>query len=65
MASQWIQNIGMKKGALRATAKRHGLLKGDEKLSDTDLSSLSRLAKRTGNHTLNRRVNLARTLKKF
>lgn len=62
---KWIQKAIKNPGALRATAKRMGLIKGDEKLSASDLAKLRAHAKKTGNTTLLRRVNLARTLKKL
>lgn len=61
----WIAGAIRNPGALRATAKRQGLIKGDEKLSLSDLAKLDRRAKRTGNTTLKRRVNLARTLRRL
>jgi hypothetical protein len=42
-----------------------GLIKGDEKLSETDLNKLASRARKTGDTTLMRRVNLARTLRKL
>jgi hypothetical protein len=42
-----------------------GLIKGDEKLSASDLATLESKARKTGNTTLLRRVNLARTLKRL
>ena len=63
---KFIQKAIKKPGALRATARRLGLLKGkDDKLSASDLEALERRAKRTGDTTLLRRVNLARTLRKL
>lgn len=40
---KWMQKAAadMKKGSLRATARREGLIKGSEKLSKTDLNKLS------------------------
>ena len=42
-SGNWMQAASkdMKKGALRATANREGLIKGDEKLSKADLSKLA------------------------
>jgi uncharacterized protein YbjT (DUF2867 family) len=37
MARKWIQSAIKNPGALRATAKRMGLIKGDEPLSQSDL----------------------------
>ena len=56
MAKKWIQGAIKKPGALRATAKRAGMVEGKEKLSESDLGRLSAKAKR---------VNLARTLRKL
>jgi hypothetical protein len=63
MADKWIAGAIKHPGALRATAKREGLLKGDETLSDSDLATLRRKAQKMGNTLLMRRVNLAKTLK--
>jgi hypothetical protein len=59
---KWIQDAikPETKGALRATAKRKGLLKGDEKLSKTDLHKLEKMGGKTA-----RRARLAETLKSF
>jgi hypothetical protein len=62
---RWIQRAIRNPGALRRTAKRMGLIKGDEKLSETDLNKLASRAGKTGDTTLMRRVNLARTLRKL
>ena len=62
---RWIQRVIRNPGALRRTAKRMGLIKGDEKLSETDLNKLASRARKTGDTTLMRRVNLARTLRKL
>jgi len=62
---RWIQRAIRNPGALRRTAKRMGLIKGDEKLSDTDLHKLASRARKTGDNTLMRRVSLARTLRKL
>lgn len=62
---KWIQKAIRKPGALRRTAKRLGLIKGDEKLSQTDLNKLETYARKRGDTTLLRRVNLARTLKRL
>lgn len=62
---RWIQSAIKKPGALRATAKRMGLVKGDEPLSQADLNKMAAKAKETGNTKLLRRVNLAKTLKKM
>ena len=62
---RWIQRAIRNPGALRRTAKRMGLIKGDEKLSETDLNKLASRARKTGDTTLMRKVNLARTLRKL
>lgn len=51
-------------GALRRTAKRMGLIKGDEPLSARDLQRLERHAERTGNETLAKRVRFAQNVRK-
>ena len=60
MAEKWIQKAIKHPGSLRATAKRSGLVKGDEKLSASDLAAL-----RKKGGTTARRANLAETLKGF
>ena len=45
-------------GALRATAKKEGLIKGSETLSASDLTKL----KKSKNETTRRRASLAQTL---
>ena len=62
---RWIQKAIKNPGALRATAKRMGLIRGDEPLSETDLRKLESHARATHNLTLLRRVRLARTLRKL
>ena len=62
---RWIQKAIKNPGALRATAKRMGLIRGDEPLSETDLRKLESHARATDNLTLLRRVRLARTLRKL
>jgi len=62
---RWIQRAIRNPDALRRTAKRMGLIKGDEKLSETDLNKLASRARKTGDTTLMRKVNLARTLRKL
>jgi len=57
----WIKDAIKKPGSLRATAKRQGLLKGSENLSQSDLSKMSK----GGSTKTKRRVALARTLKKM
>jgi hypothetical protein len=61
----WIPK-NLKKGALRATAKRMKLIKGSkEKLSNKDLNIMAKKAKKTGNALLAKRVSLAKTFKKM
>ncbi len=57
----WIKGAIKDKGSLRATAKKQGLVKGDEKLSKTDLEKLSH----SSNKKTAKRANLAKTLKKM
>jgi len=57
--AKWIQKAIKRPGALRAKAKRKGLVKGNEKLSSSDLSKLSS----SGDTRTKRQANLARTLK--
>lgn len=57
---KWIQEAVKHKGALRRTAKREGLIKGDEKLSMTDLKKLEKKGGKTA-----KRAHLAETLKKL
>jgi len=61
----WIQGAVKKPGALRAVAAREGLIKGDEKLSGSDLSKLAGQAKKKGNKLLAKRVALAKTFAKM
>jgi len=60
--ANWIAGAIKHKGRLRAKAKRAGLLKGNEKLSSSDLGKLG--GKGASTET-KREVNLARTLKKL
>jgi len=57
---KWISGAIKHPGSLRATAKREGLIKGDEKLSSADLTKLAAKGGKTA-----KRANLARTLKKM
>lgn len=61
MAKDWIAGAVKKPGALRATAKRDGLIKGDEKLTSGDLATLSK----SKNPTTRKRAALAKTFKKM
>jgi hypothetical protein len=65
MAKKWIQKAIKKKGSLRASAKRMGLIKGDQKLSSSALATMRARANKSGNTKMLRRVALARTLKKM
>ena len=56
----WIQDAVKHKGALRKEAKREHLIKGDEKLSMTDLNKLEKKGGKTA-----KRAVLAKTLRKF
>ena len=44
-SKKWIQKAIKKPGALRATAKRLGLIEGDEPLTSADLAKLEARAK--------------------
>lgn len=57
---KWIQGAIKKEGALRAEAKREGLIKGEEKLSKTDLKKLEAKGGKTA-----KRARLAMTLSKM
>jgi len=61
----WIQGAVKKPGALRAVAKKDKLIKGDEKLSSSDLNKLGVKAKKSGNSLLAKRVSLAKTFAKM
>lgn len=65
MAKKFISAAIKRPGALRARAKRLGLIKGDETLSASDLDRLQAIAKRRKDTRLSRQVALARTLKKL
>lgn len=58
--AKWIQKAIKKPGALRAEAKKQGLIKGDEKLSKADLDKLEKEGGKTA-----QRARLAKTLKKL
>ncbi len=57
---KWIQDAIKKPGALRKAAEDRGLIKGDEKLSKTDLKKLAKVKGKTG-----QRARLAQTLRKI
>lgn len=61
MAEKFIRKAIKHKGALRATAKRDGLIKGDEKLSGADINKLEK----SKNPTTRKRAQLAETLGKM
>ena len=61
----WIQGAVKKPGAFRAVAKKDKLIKGDEKLSASDLNKLGAKAKKSGNSLLAKRVSLAKTFAKM
>jgi len=58
--TKWIQEAIKKPGALRAEAKRQGLIKGDEKLSKADLDKLEKEGGKTA-----QRARKAKTLRKL
>lgn len=60
MTDHWIDKAIEHPGALRETAKRDHLIKGDESLSYNDLKELSRPY---NSATTRRRAELAETLK--
>lgn len=61
MARNFIQKAIKNPGALRATAKRRGLVKGEEPLTESDLNIMAK----GGDTTTKRRVALARTLRRL
>ena len=65
MSDNWMQNAVKKPGALRATAKRLGFIKGDQKLSASVLNKLEAYARKTNNKKLLKRVILAKTFAKY
>jgi len=65
MAEKFIQKAIKRPGALRAKAKRAGLIKGDEPLSQSDLDIMLKRAKARGDLKTVRQINLARTLKRI
>ena len=56
----WIAGAIKHPGALRAKAKKAGLVKGNESLSSSDLDKLAAAGGATA-----KQANLAKTLKKF
>lgn len=61
MAKKFIAGAIKHPGALRATAKRDGLIKGSEKLSKNDIGKLEK----SKNPTTAKRAELAATLGKM
>jgi len=61
MAKKFIAGAIRHPGSLRATAKRKGLIRDGEKLSEADLKKLAA----SGDATTRKRVALARTLRKL
>lgn len=61
MAHNFIKAAIKKPGALRATAKREGLVKGDQKLSKADLNKLEK----SKSPKTRKRAQLAETLGKI
>lgn len=66
MAKRWIQKAvnPRTKGVLRAKAKRRGLIKGTESMSESDLDRLHAEAKRRGDTKTMRQVQFARNVRK-
>ena len=62
MAEKFIQKAIKHPGALRATAKRLGLIHGDEPITGAVLDKLEDYAESKNNPTLKRRVAFARQL---
>lgn len=60
MAKKWMQGLKLKSGSLRATAKRRGMIEGNEKLTASDLETLSK----SKNPLTRKRANLAKTFRK-
>ena len=61
MAKNWIAGAIRHPGALRAKAKKRGLVKGNNPLSAAALDTMAK----SGDSTTRRQVALARTLKKM
>lgn len=61
MAKKFIAGAIKKPGSLRATAKRDGLIKGDEKLSKADLNKLEK----SKSQKTRKRAQFAETLGKM
>jgi hypothetical protein len=58
--NKWIQDAIKHRGALRKTATKEGLIKGDEKLSMSDLNKLEKEGGKTA-----KQASLAKTLRSF
>jgi len=58
--NKWIQDAIKHRGALRKTATKQGLIKGDEKLSMSDLNKLEKEGGKTA-----KQASLAKTLRSF
>lgn len=65
MAKDWIKGAVKRPGALRAKAKKAGLIKKGEKLSSADLSKMDKKAKAKGDTRTEKQVSLAKTFKKM
>lgn len=67
---KWIQKAVRRmerkgtKGSLRAYAQRRGIIKKGERLNASALTKLNRIAERTGNTALKKKVNFARNIMK-
>lgn len=59
--AKWMQGAVKHPGALRATAKRMGMIKGDQMLTPSILSELAK----SKNPTTRRRATLAQTFAKY
>ena len=55
---KWIQDMHMKKGSLRATAKAKGLIHGNQPVTESVLNTLEH----SKNKKTRKRANLAETL---
>ena len=62
---KFIQGAIKRPGALRAKAKRKGLIKGKQMISASDIESLKTGARKTGDTRTLRQANLASTLRKL
>ena len=62
---KFIQGAIKRPGALRAKAKRKGLIKGEQMISASDIEALKAGARKTGDTRTLRQANLAATLRKL